>query len=88
MLTLLEFLTGTASFSGHGSHFMVQPFPFEVLALNLILSVPFSGVWRLTKIYFCSVAGMIIRWAFVTIPFSVAIWSQKGQHGFKSVGPV
>ena len=84
--TLLELLTGTACFCGHGSHVMVQPFPVEVLALSLILSVPFSGVWRLAKIYFCSVAGMIIRWAFVTTPFSVAIWSQKGQHGFKSVG--
>ena len=68
-----ELLTGTACFCGHGSHVMVQPFPVEVLALSLILSVPFSGVWRLAKIYFCSVAGMIIRWAFVTTPFSVAI---------------
>ena len=58
-------------------------FQVSTSPVRLILSVPFCGVWRLAKIYFCSVAGMIIRLAFLTIPFSVGIWSQKGQHGFK-----
>ena len=65
---------------------MVKASPVEVLALSLILLVTLCGLWRLAKIYFCRVVGMIIRWALVNIPSSLAIWSLKGQFGFKSVG--
>ena len=63
-----------------------KPSLVEVLALSLILLVTLCGLWSLAKIYFCRVVGMIIRWALVNIPSSLAIWSLKGQFGFKSVG--
>ena len=62
-----------------------RPSPVEVLALSLILLVTLCGLWSLAKIYFCRVVGMIIRWALVNIPSSLAIWCLKGQFGFKSV---
>ena len=63
-----------------------QSSPAEVLALSLILLVTLCGLWSLAKIYFCRVVGMIIRWALVNIPSSLAIWSLKGQFDFKSAG--
>ena len=85
MLTVLEFLTSTAWFC-RISYVVVQASPVEVLALSLILLVTLCGLWSLAKIFFCRVVGMIIRWALVNIPSSLAVWSLKGQFGFKSVG--
>ena len=85
LLTVPEFLTATACFFGN-FYVMVQASQVEILALSLILLFTLCGLWSLAKIYFCRVEGMIIRWALVNIPSSLAIWSLKGQFGFKSVG--
>ena len=67
-------------------HGTSRPSLVEVLALSLILLPTLSGLWSWAKIYFCRVVGVIIRWALVNIPSSLAIWSLKIQFGFKSVG--